>query len=478
MSTPFPYAASLAQLVSSNPSVMGTYADPSQLGQDVASSNDYTFGSATPDLKAQAAAQKAQTAAYNPYLRSLISSGNQRPQLDTSASADWGAGLAKGLSNVYGIQQYSHHQHQDEQALQQYQNMLQSQQVAQQHQADLLVQSQQANTQHILQKYGPDAAFAYQLNPGEYGKAQATNFGALPTVQPEAHDKALGGKLGEGEGHLDNVVSDETFLKQNGAPLSDANKGQMLPGQRTLRQEVTGQPGEDQIDAQKRWDEGQITKGEAGAAGYRPGQASATLAGTQIDNVKKQLEADRMSLQAKFDPDNMANDAELKTLSVEEKTKMLHQRDQAMQMMEAVDQQLAQGKALNPNDAIRLDTLMKGLGSPTNYVGSLKEIANPKAGQALKADTVKNATGANGYVTLPSGIQINPGTGHVIHPGQARATAARPDEQSARFKGTSIGGINHPAAPWQNLGDLLGRMVHGGGSIINPTAETIFNGGY
>lgn len=407
--------------------VMGVYNNPSQLGQDVASNNDYTFGSVAPDLKTQLAAQKAQAAAYNPYISSLLRANTQRPQLDTASSADWGQGLAKGLGNIYGLQQYSHHQHQDEQALQQYQNMLQNQQVSAHQQADLLAQQQQTNAQHIRQQYGDEAAFAYMLNPGKYGEALGTHFGALPTAKLEAHDQSVGRTTGEGEGHLANVTANNDYLKQQGADPALANTGQLTPQAANLTQAVTGQNPQDLLDFETR----QYKTGQEKNA-YQTGgvnlqtlgaRNTASLTGDLLGNLKSQLEADKMKLSAQFDPENMANDAKLKNLSVEDKTKTIAQRDQAMQMMDALNQQLAQGKTLTPSDAMRLDTTMKALGVPTNYVNSLKEIANPKAGQALKADTVQKATGASGYVTLPSGIQINPDTAHVIHPSQSPAAS-------------------------------------------------------
>lgn len=81
---------------------------------------------------------QSSAAAYSPYYRALLSGNNRFPALDTSGSADWSEGLAKGLGNALQIGNYRQQQAQDLATLDDYQQSIQNQQAQ-----DLALQQRQ-----------------------------------------------------------------------------------------------------------------------------------------------------------------------------------------------------------------------------------------------------------------------------------------------------------------------------------------------
>lgn len=492
MTSPF-----VRQPISVAPLSMGVYEDPSQAAQDVAMASSYTFGNNAANTKQAIQAAKAQAAMYNPLYRSMVTANDRVYKYDTTPATSWSDGLAKGVGNMMGRAQYDRNRQDDQQNLLAWQNSLaqQQQQAAQASQAQATQQKQ--NIDHISQQYGPEAAFAYQLNPEKYSTEFSQGFGKLPTTGALTYQQNYGQQMGDTQGMLDSILNKDNFMATMYGDPGLANQGQLTPQFQNAYQNVYGHAPNDLLTYQDRqYQTGQNrNQYQTGAINNNTLDArnNADLTGKLLDNQGQGIQNKILQIKAQFEAPNAQADLEKKYTDITERNKAMADRDNALRMMDAALAQMGQGKTLTPQDAAKLDTVLKSAGISTDFLGDMKTIQNPKAGKGLKTEA-----GKNGYVNLGSGYFQDPATGKVFKDGNGGASASKPAsnqpaksnpkpkpkpvaayDKASQFQGASLSKTpqQKPGMFWQAQ-DFLGDLLHNGGPIINPGPGSTFRRGY
>lgn len=484
----------MQQPLSVAPLSMGVYEDPSQQAQEVAQAAEYTFGNTAASTKSAIQAQRANAAMYNPLYRSMLTANNQQPRYDMSRSADWSEGLAKGFGNVMTGVNFNRQRNEDKQ------NLLAWQQQAerQQQQTALAAQAQASqmkqNVGHIAQQYGPEAAFAYQLNPEKYSTEFSQGFGKLPTTGALSYQQNYGQQMGDTQGMLDSILNKDTFMRTMYGDPAMANQGQLTPQFRNAYQNVYNHTPDDLLNFQDR----QYQTGQSRNQ-YQTGNINnqtldarnnADLTGKLLDNQGQGIQNKILQIKAQFEAPNAVADLEKKYTDTAERNRVMADRANAMRMMDAALTQMGEGKNLTPQDASKLDAILKTAGINTDFLGDLKTIQNPKAGKALRSEA-----GKNGFVSLGSGYFQDPATGKVFKEGGGAASGgassaapkpapAKPKPVASYDKASQFQGASLSKTPQQQPGmfwrvtDLLDDLIHNGGPIINAGPGSTFRRGY
>lgn len=376
-------------------------------------------------VKALAAAYQAEDATYAPLLRAQMQAGNRFPQLDVSGSANWAEGLGKGIGNFAQIRHYKQQELQDQQALADYR-----------HSVDL------AHQQRVdLAQKGVDLARAQKearytqlegIQPG-LGQADLASGGKLG----DAYFQQYGTGAGKTAGDLAGLRSQMQALKDSyGVDLSSANTRQLTPQERNIVKLVTGQEPEDFLSAQDRLSK--TTEGRANAytagvkAGAAPIQTRQEIAKSDLSIENSQLANTLARLKLQLAPENEAADLNLKYATVQEKTQALADRAAARQLVDDTLQHLSNGGTITPVELLKVQTTLRSLKNlDPDLLGSLKALANPRAGKPVDLSKVLGKGG--GPIQLPSGQFYDPTTGrvHATPPVPRPAPAKQPTAKPA-----------------------------------------------